>query len=282
VASGVSWVPAGVAAVVAVQHVGVACGQAIWQVTIVATSLVWGFAVLRDERTYNWWGTALSLLLLTSGLVGMTLAFGSRRVPASPDLAEGEPAQPELATGGRGVDRARSTPSLHHPLREHHAASPEETCGSTAIGIAAALFNGIWGGANLVPSHFSPLGGVHFVVSFAIGAAIVNTVLVCAFAVLAKLWWRTPLPAPHFRTMALPGLLSGTLWSAGNFCSLYTVSTIGQGIGYSLIQSSVIVSGLWGILYYREMTGRPVLYWVACCAVCAVGILGLAMEKKPN
>merc|ERR1712054_659912 len=80
--------------------------------------------------------------------------------------------------------------------------------------------------------------------------------------------------------MALPGLISGGLWSTGNFCSLYAVNTIGQGIGYSLIQSSVIVSGCWGIFWYRELKGRPVVYWTMCCIVCMVGVLGLASEKQ--
>merc|ERR1712083_1093931 len=148
---------------------------------------------------------------------------------------------------------------------------------SPRLGIAAALFNGIWGGANLVPSHYAPYHGIDFVISFADGAAIANVTIAVVYVLIAKFVWRSPLPSPHFRVMALPGFLSGCLWSAGNFCSLYAVNTVGQGIGYSLIQSSVIVSGLWGILYYREMSGKPILYWSACCAVCIAGVLGLAM-----
>merc|ERR1712083_259558 len=148
---------------------------------------------------------------------------------------------------------------------------------SPCLGIAAALFNGIWGGANLVPSHYAPFGGIRFVISFAVGAAIANLTLVVIYVFLVKCIWKTKIPSPQFRVMAVPGFASGSLWSAGNFCSLYAVNTIGQGIGYSLIQSSVIVSGLWGILYYREMSGKPILYWSACCAVCIAGVLGLAM-----
>jgi len=151
---------------------------------------------------------------------------------------------------------------------------------SATVGIAAALFNGIWGGANLVPSHFSPLGGVRFVISFATGALIANAVLVVGYALLSRFWWKCPLPSPQLRVMALPGFFAGVLWSTGNFCSLYAVSTVGQGIGYSLVQSCVIVSGMWGILYYRELSGRPVIYWFFCCLVCMLGVVGLALEKK--
>lgn len=151
---------------------------------------------------------------------------------------------------------------------------------SVALGIGAALFNGVWGGSNLVPSKYAPLHGIHFTISFATGALIANVTLVFIYVAIAKLWWRSPIPSMQFRVMALPGFISGTLWSAGNFLSLYVVHHMGEGIGASLIQSSVIVSGLWGICYYREMSGRPILYWSLCCAICLGGVTTLALEKK--
>lgn len=381
--SGFSWVPAGVAAVIAVQNVGIARGQAIWQVTVIVTSLIWGFGIMQDEAVYSWFGTGLSFTCLVSGVVGMTLSFNLRSAPlvdavtssqaspiafaASSALAsataraaawaaaatmaaatestrstnapaaplqhgrtvgalptissspvggaeaggEGEArergrrweararsrsvpvgfssslAGPLVLSGVRNSPRARSGLSdLRYgnddveELADDIFASQQQVRASPALGMAAALFNGVWGGANLVPSHYAPYGGVRFVISFATGALIANITLVLLYVPIAKYYWKIPLPSPEFRVMAVPGFISGTLWSAGNFCSLYVVSTIGQGIGYSLVQSCVIVSGLWGILYYRELSGRPILYWSACCLVCIVGVLGLALEKK--
>mmetsp|Transcript_23804 Transcript_23804/g.35958 ORF Transcript_23804/g.35958 Transcript_23804/m.35958 type:complete len:82 (+) Transcript_23804:2-247(+) len=79
--------------------------------------------------------------------------------------------------------------------------------------------------------------------------------------------------------MAVPGFISGMLWAGGNFCALYVVSTMGQGIGYSLVQCSVIVSGLWGLLYYGEMRGKAVCYWCFFLMLCCVGIVGISLEK---
>merc|ERR1719401_1204505 len=73
--SGFSWVPAGAAAVVAVQHIGIACGQAVWQATIISSSFIWGYVVLRDEVIHNWLVTSISLILLLTGLLGMTASF---------------------------------------------------------------------------------------------------------------------------------------------------------------------------------------------------------------
>jgi glucose uptake protein GlcU len=335
--SGFSWVPAGVAAVVAVQNVGIACGQAVWQVGIIMTSLAWTFLVLHDAHIRTWWGTALSVLALLVGVVGMTLTFNLKKAPmpasslvASLHDGELEEGQPDVTkednlkqgivpedkdTGKRisrsatfasvgsrssaakmaetfasfgsvgtlGVARPRSRRSLSDvrfgmdDLKEDTSNKPRT---SVALGIGAAVFNGVWGGSNLVPSHYAPYHGIEFTISFATGALIANVALVFVYIVLAKLVWKSPLPSPQFRVMMLPGFISGTLWSIGNFCSLAAVAAMGQGIGNSLIQSSVIVSGLWGILFYREMTGLPVLFWSVWMLVCVGGIVGLAIEEN--
>merc|ERR1712154_448477 len=101
----------------------------------------------------------------------------------------------------------------------------------------------------------------------------VNTVMLALRFIFLKIWSNEPLPQMNWRTMAVPGYTCGALGALGNFCSLYVVDTLGQGIGLSLIQSSVIVSGLWGILFYKEMKGKAVLYWSLCCAICLVGVV---------
>jgi len=335
IASGFSWVPAGIAAVIAVQNIGIACGQAIWQVTILGTWFMWRFLFLRDERVYNWWGTALALMSLIIGVLGMTVAFNM----PSPDYddEEEEIAQATVSprtaaasdfTAGPGLQQSKSAPAslvmsarmsrrkstraafaipgmIRHTKSEafdrgdrdwtqrdrndaaHTFSSSsedddfEETFSvSYPFGVAAAVFNGTWGGTNLVPSHFSNFQGVHYVISFGIGALVANAVvLLCLWIYKQKR--KEPFPRIHLRVMMLPGFISGMLWSMGNFCALYAVSTLGQGIGYSLVQASIIVSGLWGILYYREMAGRPIVYWAFACALCGVGVAGLALEKAP-
>jgi len=355
--SGFSWVPAGVAAIIAVQNVGIACGQAVWQVTIILTSLVWGFAIMKDEHVKSPLYTCLSVLALCAGVVGMTLCFHLKKVPVeevstlhdtlteqgtlhqssadenaviaiagSKDMTAGgfesgldEPQRGDVlqstmskrsrkstmgeaavvfaslgsAGGSYTVNRPRSRRSISEikfglddvddadaDAEKGNASISAVRKASVPLGLGAAIFNGIWGGSNLVPSHYAPIHGVHFTISFATGALIANIVLVIGYVLLAKLVWRSPLPSPQFRVMALPGFLSGTMWSFGNFCSLYAVAAMGQGIGNSLIQSSVIVSGIWGICFYREMSGRPILYWSLWMMMCVGGVVGLALERN--
>lgn len=288
IVSGFLWVPAGAAAVVAVQNVGIACGQAVWQVTIMLSSLCWGL-IFFHEKYVSLWGTFGFVGLLAIGVVGMTLSFNMKA--NKPELLEQEAAGPLAAsmvsegttgsTNSRGRVRTRSGMSdIRFRDDDLQAAGATEKgfVASTALGLGAALFNGIWGGANLIPSKICPYHGIDFVISFGTGAAIANATMIIVYVCVAKiLGWE--LPSPHFKVMAVPGFLSGILWSIGNFCSLYVVNTIGVGIGYTLIQSSVIVSGAWGIFYYKEMHGRPLIYWTIFCAIAVGGILGLTEMK---
>eukprot|EP00927_Polykrikos_kofoidii_P041376 TRINITY_DN35285_c0_g1_i1.p1 TRINITY_DN35285_c0_g1~~TRINITY_DN35285_c0_g1_i1.p1 ORF type:complete len:327 (-),score=36.64 TRINITY_DN35285_c0_g1_i1:532-1512(-) len=243
--SGIAWVPAGIAAVYAVKNIGITYGQTVWQVTIIATSCVWGFGILHEKVNDIRW-VVFGFTCIVVGLVGMILAMNRNDDAYS-------------------VVWDKSKPKPYDSIK---------------VGIGAALFNGIWGGSNLIPASYAPLHGVHFVISFATGALLVNVALWVLYAWAAKRLWKCDLPPMHFRTMAIPGFLSGTLWSAGNFMSLFVVSELGQGIGYSLIQSSIIVAGLWGIIYFREMRKERIFLWALWCCVCLTGVSVLALDKN--
>lgn len=87
------------------------------------------------------------------------------------------------------------------------------------------------------------------------------------------------LPGFYFAVMWLPGGLAGLLWSIGNIASMLSVVNLGEGVGYSIVQAQMLVAGLWGILYYREVKGtRAIASWFSCACVTVAGILFLSCE----
>ena len=81
--------------------------------------------------------------------------------------------------------------------------------------------------------------------------------------------------------MWLPGFLSGTLYSIGNFASIIATTHLGQGVGYSVCQSSMLVSGIWGIYWFGEVKGAAAIgKWFAVASVTLIGILWLSYEHK--
>ena len=136
------------------------------------------------------------------------------------------------------------------------------------LGILGASLDGILGGSNLVPMHYANAGGLEYVISFSIGAAFV-TVLGWVLRFLynfyatgsAKGGWNT-LPSMYFKELWVQGTIAGLLWSVGNIGQILSVSLLGESIGMSIVQSQMIVSGIWGILWFGDMKGtKPILGW---------------------
>lgn len=89
------------------------------------------------------------------------------------------------------------------------------------------------------------------------------------------------LPSFHFRILCGPGSLAGLLYSLGNFCEIITVTALGQGVGFSFCQTSMLISGLWGIFYFGEVKGSERIFkWLMSSLVTLIGILSLSYEHE--
>lgn len=156
-------------------------------------------------------------------------------------------------------------------------------------GILASLFNGLWGGTNMIPLHFAAhngYGGPSYVVSFACGSTLV-TIAIWVMRYLFELHRHDgdaskayhALPSFYIRQMWFQGSLAGILYSAGNFMCIISVTYLGQGVGYSFTQSSMLISGLWGIFRFKEIEGRDrILKWLSSASIAVAGILWLSYE----
>lgn len=72
-------------------------------------------------------------------------------------------------------------------------------------------------------------------------------------------------------------------YGVGNIGSILSVLYLGQGVGYSLSQSSMLISGLWGIFYYKEIRGEEmVLKWLIAAIVTMIGILWLSYQHESD
>ena len=87
------------------------------------------------------------------------------------------------------------------------------------------------------------------------------------------------LPSFYIKQMWFQGCLSGILYSGGNFMCIISVTFLGQGVGYSFTQCSMLISGLWGIYCFKEIEGRDrILKWMCSALLAVTGIIGLSYE----
>ena len=157
------------------------------------------------------------------------------------------------------------------------------------LGLLSALMCGTWGGSCLVPMHYSKgdTGGLGYVISFGTGALIVTIMIwILRFSYMAVTLnsireGYAILPSFHIKVMWLPGATAGTLWSLGNVGSIVAVQQLGQGVGYPASQAALLVAGLWGIFYYREVTKpKTIIKWFMSAFVTIFGILMLGYESS--
>ena len=60
---------------------------------------------------------------------------------------------------------------------------------------------------------------------------------------------------------------------------MVTVQVLGEAVGYSICQTSLLVSGLWGIFYFQEVKGfRQRILWGSSAIVTLLGIVLLTAE----
>ena len=160
------------------------------------------------------------------------------------------------------------------------------------LGIMGAIVNGAWGGCNMIPLHYAirddGLSGADYLVSFATGSLIVNTIL-WIMLFLYHLHQRKgvfseafeALPKFHLRELGVPGLMAGLLYSLGNFGSILSVAYLGQAAGFSFCQMQLFVSGLWGVFCFREIRGFEIVTkWFLAAMVAVVGIIWLSYEHE--
>lgn len=165
------------------------------------------------------------------------------------------------------------------------------TISKRTAGIIGAAINGFWGSNNMIPMHYARAQGFYgasYLISYSCGSMIV-TIGMWAIRYLINLKRLdfdmkgafAELPSFHLKEMWLPGTLSGLLYSLGNFCSIVTVVFLGQGVGYSFVQTSMLVSGLWGIFYFGEVQGSErITKWLISSAITVCGILLLSYEHS--
>jgi glucose uptake protein GlcU len=88
------------------------------------------------------------------------------------------------------------------------------------------------------------------------------------------------LPQFHFKVLWFRGFVAGLLLSIAMFGSILSTTYLGQGVGNSLVQTKILISGLWGIFWYKEITDRrAITNWFLSAVLCVFSILWLSYER---
>lgn len=287
IVSGLLWVPGGICGIFGVRNAGLAISQGIWSSIVVFVSFIWGIFVF-DEQVRSILNTALAMAILVTGLWGMSYysspTYSGYTQPGDESI-ESSNFIPE-ASSSMEISSAHVT-NIQKKNRQLYGINITQR----HLGMMCASINGLCAGSMFVPIHFlkPSIRGMPYSISFGIGAVIVNlslwllryvwnVYLLCSFKAAYH-----ALPPLHFKVIWKSGFTSGALWGVGNVSSIVAVTWLGQGIGYSVIQSSMIISGLWGIFWYHEVTdSKAKVRWFGSAIATVFAIIALGLQHIKN
>lgn len=277
-AGGVIWSLASMLSFVAIRHAGLSVGQGVWSGASILTSFIWGVAVAH-EKVHRLPVAITALAIMIAGIAGIALTPARSSVSAKDD--EGALEQ-HLAAGGDGFARipgdevGAAVPAFASGSSASATSasnSSGRTRGQIAFGLAVSVAVGLVNGSIMVPFVFNKVKAIVYLVSFSFG--------VCAATAFALLLWvavTKAVPDFHVRTCALPCILSGALWNVGNASSVYATAYLGQSIGFSLTQLSLLIGGMWAVFFFKEITGtKSVTQYFVSAAVLLTGAIMLGM-----
>lgn len=263
---GALWIVSQICAINAVRAIGYAVAPAIWIGVTILTSFFWGVVVFRNP-VHDWQGAMKAMALMLSGVF---LAAASSMISDRQKKFE------EVGGGGGGVQEVQD--ELEPLLTK--AAEADTRGVSQTLGIMYACLLGLCNGSLMVPvacfQDGCPSLGVQaysgnvlaplsFLPSLAAGIALAHPILFMMY------WGQSMMqgekPKFHVSAVATPAFLTGAFWGMGNFAAMFASTYLGQVVGFPLTQCCLVVSGAWGVAYFKEIQGTPAVGTFTAAAV---------------
>jgi glucose uptake protein GlcU len=123
-------------------------------------------------------------------------------------------------------------------------------------GVTYSVLCGILGGTTLVPLHYVQVaeGGLEYIPSFGTGVLVTTPFMMAFYYYLIE---RKPFPTIPMDRGMIAGMLSGVIWNISNILSVGAIPILGYGVAFPLVHSAILISGLWGILLFKEFADLP-------------------------
>jgi glucose uptake protein GlcU len=234
----------------AISEIGVALAQGIWGGGAMVVSYLWGTLVFGELPSRGLWLSILGLLLLVVGVVAIALCESiSQKLLCKSSEQQFYSAIP-LAS-------QEATTGSNNNADANNFAVPSS---SYARGVLWAATVALFGGSILAPMHYVPQEkqGLLFLPSFGFGCLLISPTVFGLYCRNAP-----AVPPLHLRQALVTGLLSGLLWNIGNFLSILAIPILSYGVAYPIMQCAILVSGIWGIYGFREITDTSTIqvFW---------------------
>ncbi|KAL2612270.1 hypothetical protein R1flu_023962 [Riccia fluitans] len=283
------WCTTGIVAIMAIRLAGIGVAQSLWSGIGIFVSYMWGAYVFKEPIVHPLL-SVMALGVMAAGMVGIGMAASGSLNSGHGHLTRGslESHSPRGKTTRKMFSFKReeemdliqmdseAKPVLTRPGRSGKDDKYRKD-NKFFQGVLYSVLVGVSNGSFLIPFKYAnkETHGVEYLVSFGIGALTVSSLILGVYSLL-QIYLGKPAPSFHFRAAMGPGLLTGVLWSAGNVCSIVTTQYLGMALGWPLVQCQLLVSAMWAVFYYEEVSGRKAAtILLGSCGLVVVGAMML-------
>mmetsp|Transcript_24371 Transcript_24371/g.37546 ORF Transcript_24371/g.37546 Transcript_24371/m.37546 type:complete len:349 (+) Transcript_24371:328-1374(+) len=235
----------------AVNEIGIALAQGIWGGGAMVVSYLWGIFIFGEIPT-NPPLSLCGLCVLVTGVICIAMSTSIAKHPSIQRCCTKREYY-------QSIEQSSTTLETTHTIVE--VSSSFSSGGRSYIrGVLWACSVGFFGGSILVPLQYVPpqAQGLVFLPSFGIGTMFLSPLVFYAHK------FRTgALPPLHAKQALGTGLASGLIWNTGNLLSILAIPSVGYGVAYPIMQCAILVSGMWGIYAFQEITDRKTIlvFW---------------------
>lgn len=149
------------------------------------------------------------------------------------------------------------------------------------IGILAAVACGITGGSMFVPSRLDSDRGSVYMVGFGIGSMGITSIMLVVY--YYYYFFRYKKELSFYPKLSIFPCLTAMLWQTGNFFAAFvSAGPLGLTIGMPLTETSLVVAGLCGLIFFRELKGWKAIvqFFVSTLIMLVPGCILLALFGK--
>ena len=319
--AGFLWVSGGAFGILGIRNAGMAVAVGTWASVMVLINFFWGLLIFREPvhsfpRACMAFGALICGLIgmskFSAGSKAQPTGPVSNNVRSEVELHPSSSSSPAIIgnlSSRRRIDCEDVMPMLPLEDSEKHDSPSvgfeDNDKQAKAIhinvlgvpltkrnfGILCAVLNGVLAGSSLIPMHFAKAHGCFgfsFILSFGSGSLAANIALWVLYLIYVQNTEGTTLmgawammPPLYLKELWFRGLLAGILITVAMFSSIVAISFLGQGVGNSLVQTKILISGLWGIFWFKEVKDtRAIAKWFGSAALCVASILWLSYERN--
>jgi len=302
VLSAAFWIPAGVCCITAVPRLGMGVTMTLLAGTAATMSFLVFWLVLGENmKVHHLVGRHyyMAPVYLVGVVIFMALLVAVPRLEQPgkrhPPLVDGPPADgPPQSAGKKQTEESKEetpdTPEFNTVLDRvvgFCAAFMAGACCTIQFGVVNVAKRYVLGSCADSPDECPPNVVERFdifgswMASFGIGALGISLAAVCMVWAIESSKGQE-YSSFNWKVMWLPGNLAGIAWAVGNVFQLAALTRGGSAVMMPFNQAcSLMLTGLWGLLYYKEVKGvLPSLLWFAVAGCLVLAIIFLSHEKE--